>query len=159
MTAPKYDGPALAKAAMRPFPTPSEQIDWKELAAEEWERNNDERETKTASGLLIPQFTTGQRLRAWIKFRGEPAMRLVETPAAFAARWMAFVEDSSQSLVVFHEHEFGQAIFMFREGIKELMYIGVTYPDSTQGRTTPGSIWAGECRCYRYGGPCQPKRD
>lgn len=129
-------------------------IDWKELAADEWAHNNDDRETHTDSGILIPQFTTGQRLRAWIKFRGEPAMRLVETPAAFAARWLAFKQDEAQEVCVFHEHEFGQAIFVFRPGIAELMYIGVTYPDTTQGRTTPGSIWAGECKCWRYGGPC-----
>jgi hypothetical protein len=134
------------------------QIDWKRLADEEWALNDQERETKTNSGLVIPQFTTGQRLRAWIKFRGEPAMRLVETPAAFAARWLAFKQDESQELCVFHEHEFGQAIFVFRPGIPELMYIGVTYPDTSQGRTTPGSIWAHECGCHRYGGPC-PKLD
>ena len=135
------------------------EIDWKQLAAEEWEHNDDDRELKRDSGLIIPTFTTGSKLRAWIKFRGEPAMRLYETPAAMAARWLAFVNDPTQQCVVFHEHEFGQAIFIFREGIGELMYIGVTYPDSTQGRTTPGSIWAGECRCWRYGGPCSKKEN
>jgi hypothetical protein len=132
-------------------------IDWQRLAAEEWERNEDTgRELVRDSGVIVPQFTTGAKLRAWWKIRGEPAMRLYETPAAAAARWQAFVNNPDQQVCVFHEHEFGQAIFFFREAIPNLLYVGATYPDTTQGRTTPGSIWAGECRCARYGGPCRP---
>lgn len=129
-------------------------INWAELAVEEWERNNDDHELIRDSGLIVPQFTTGQKLRSWIKARGEPAMRLYETPAAFTARWMAFKRNPEQEVCVFHEHEFGQAIFFFRESIPDVWYVGATYPDVSQGRTTPGSIWAGECRCAAYGGPC-----
>ncbi len=132
-------------------------IDWAALATEELERSKDPTsEIVRDTGVIIPQFTTGRQLRSWWKFRGEPAMRLVETPAVVAARWLAFIINPEQLLVVFHEHEFGQAIFIFRQGIQELMAIGVTYPDTSQGRTTPGSIWAGECRCAAYGGPCPP---
>lgn len=130
-------------------------IDWAALATEEWERNNDTgSELVRDSGLIVPQFTTGAKLRAWVKFRNEPAMRLYETPAAFAARWMAFLNTPEQECMVAHEHEFGQMILLFREGIPNLWYVGATYPDTSQGRTTPGSIWAGECNCARYGGPC-----
>ena len=134
----------------------AEVIDWAKLAAAEWDRNNEDRELTRESGLVIPQFTTGQRLRAWIKLKGEPAARLYETPAAAMARWQAFRADPEQEVCVFHEHEFGQAIFFFRPSLDQLCFFGVTYPDSTQGRTTPGSIWAGECRCAEYGGPCPP---
>lgn len=134
----------------------AEVIDWPAIADREWLRNNEDRELVRDSGLVIPQFTTGQRLRAWIKVKGEPAMRLYETPAAAAARWMAFKHNPEQDVCVFHEHEFGQAVFFFREAIDQLCYLGVTYPDNTQGRTTPGSIWAGECRCADWGGPCPP---
>jgi hypothetical protein len=129
-------------------------IDWASLAQEEWERNNEDRELTRDSGLIIPTFTTGQKLRAWCKILGEPAMRLYETPAAAMTRWQAFINNPEQEVCVFHEHEFGQAVFFFREAISHLLYLGVTYPDVSQGRTTPGSIWAGECRCAAYGGPC-----
>ncbi len=133
-------------------------IDWGAVAAEEWAANNrDDHEVTTDTGILIPQFTTGRRLRAWLKVRAEPAMRLYETPAAAASRWMAFKATPTQEVCIFHEHEFGQAIFFFREAIQTLEYLGVTYPDTSQGRTTPGSIWAGECPCARYGGPCPPR--
>jgi hypothetical protein len=131
-------------------------IDWQSVATQEWERNNEEREIVSKGGIHIAQFTTGAKLRAWIKIKGEPAMRLYETPAAAAARWMAFKHNPEQEVCIFHEHEFGQVVFFFREAIAELCYLGVTYPDTSQGRTTPGSIWAGECRCAAYGGPCPP---
>lgn len=131
-------------------------IDWAALATEEWDRNNENRETRTASGIHIAQFTTGAKLRAWVKFAGEPAERLYETPAAFGARWLAFKNNPDQECVVFHEHEFGQMVLIFRSGIEHLWKVGATYPDASQGRTTPGSIWAGECRCAAYGGPCPP---
>lgn len=133
-------------------------IDWATLAAEEWARNDEDRtELVRESGVVIPQFTTGQKLRCWIKLISEPAMRLYETPAAAMARWMAFVNNPAQEICVFHEHEFGQAVFFTREAIPHIAHFGVTYPDVTQGRTTPGSIWAGECRCHDFGGPCKPK--
>lgn len=139
----------------RPQGSPSP-IDWEKLAAEEWARNEDSRELVRDSGVIIPQFTTGQKLRAWCKLIGEPAMRLYETPASAMTRWLAFKNNPEQEVCVFHEHEYGQAIFFTREAIPQLCYFCVTYPDSTQGRTTPGSIWAGECRCADYGGPCPP---
>jgi hypothetical protein len=83
-------------------------------------------------------------------------MRLYETPAAFGARWLAFVNDPEQTVMVAHEHEFGQMVLFLRSAIPQLCHIGATYPDTSQGRTTPGSIWAGECGCARYGGPCPP---
>ena len=131
--------------------------DWAAIAEAEWRRNNEDRELVRESGLVIPQFTTGQRLRSWLKIKGEPAMRLYETPAAAAARWQAFKNNPEQEVCVFHEHEFGQMIFFFREALKDILYFGVTYPDTSQGRTTPGSIWAGECRCHDFGGPCPPR--
>ena len=132
-------------------------IDWQKVAANEWARNNEDYEIVRESGVIVPQFTTGSKLRAWIKLKGEPAARLYETPAAAMARWMAFRNNPEQEVCVFHEHEFGQAIFFFRTAIDELAYFGVTYPDTSQGRTTPGSIWAGECRCADFGGPCPKK--
>ncbi len=72
------------------------------------------------------------------------------------SRWMAFKNNPEQEICIFHDHSYGQAMFFFREALDQIMAFGVTYPTTEQGRTTPGSIWAGECRCYRYGGPCPP---
>lgn len=135
-----------------------QRIDWIKLAADEWARNDEERTLTTDSGLVIPQFTTGSKLRCWLKELGEPAWRLYETPAAAMTRWLAFINNPDQEICVFHEHEFGQAVFFTREAIGHISRFGVTYPDSSQGRTTPGSIWAGECRCAAYGGPCPPAK-
>lgn len=127
-------------------------INWAKLAEEEL-ANTVDMETTTQSGLVIPTFG-GARLASWVKFVGEPAMVLLETPAVFATRWMAFRADESQEVCIFHEHTFGQAIFLFREALRGLMYVQCTFPTSIQGRTTPGSFWAGQCQCWRYGGPC-----
>jgi hypothetical protein len=132
-------------------------IDWAALADEERDRA-EKSEVRTDSGIVIVPFTSGSHLRSWVKFRGEPAFRLVETPAQFATRWMAFRNNPAQDVCIVHEHEYGQAVFLFREALDHLMYISVTYPDTSQGRTTPGSIWSGQCECWRYGGTC-PKRD
>lgn len=134
-------------------------IDWAALAAEELEASKHEMEELSSGGIIVPQFTSGQYLRAWIKFRSEPAMVLYETPAMFAARWLAFVNNPEQDAVIFHDHSYGQAFFIFRAAIGELGYVSVTYPQTQQGRTTPGSIWAGSCPCAKYGGPCPPLKN
>jgi hypothetical protein len=127
-------------------------IDWAALAAEELEQDH-QREATTRGGIIVPNFA-GVDLASWVKFAGEPAFVLVETPAQFATRWMAFRDNSEQDVCVFHERTFGQAVFFFRESLRGLMYVQVTFPTSAAPRTTPGSIWAGQCKCWKYGGPC-----
>jgi hypothetical protein len=131
-------------------------IDWAKLAEEELTAEIAE-ETSTPSGIILTPFGGG-RLASWVKFRGEPAQTFVETPAVFATRWMAFRDAPEQAVCIFHEHTYGQAVFIFREALEHLMYVQVTYPTTIQGRTTPGSYWAGQCQCWRYGGPC-PRPD
>jgi hypothetical protein len=127
-------------------------LDWAALAEEERSADR-QREATSRSGIIIPNFA-GVDLASWVKFTGEPAFVLVETPAQFAARWQAFRHNPEQEVCVFHERTYGQATFFFRQALDNLMYVQVTFPTSTPSRTTPGSIWAGECRCWRYGGPC-----
>ena len=119
-------------------------------------------EIQTASGILIP--TPGHGLRAWVKMRGEPAQVLYETPHEFMERYRAFQLqvagwDANRSVglppvLVCHDFAYGQAMFFLPESVGEIAYVGVTYPTTEQGRTTPGSVWAGQCRCGEFGGPC-----
>lgn len=133
-------------------------IDWAGLAAFEMEEARDHpREHTTKSGIAIPAYTTGYRKASWFKLKGEPPQVIVEPPAVAMTRWMAFRDNPDQEVLVFHENQFGQPIFFFREALDQLAYIQVTYPASEQSRTTPGSIWADECPCARYGGPCPPR--
>src|SRR5438045_2773121 len=114
-------------------------LDWAALAAEEVASAHAD-ETRTESGIILGVYG-GARLRSWVKFRGEPAQTFYETPAEFATRWLAFRDDPEQEVCIFHEHAFGQPVFLFREALEHLMYVQVTYPTTEQGRSTPGSIW------------------
>lgn len=130
-------------------------IDWAAVAAEELAGTHVQ-ETVRSSGLVVPLYASGNHLRCWLKVIGEPAQTLYETPAQAISRWLAFKNDPDQEVVIFHDHAYGQAMFFTRDAIGQIAYIGVTFPQTEQGRTTPGSIWAGECQCWRYGGPCSP---
>lgn len=126
-------------------------IDWSALAASE--ELDLRTEFTTDSGLIVPSFG-GTRLASWVKFRGEPAQTFIETPAMFAARWLAFRDDPEQEVVVFHEWAYGQACFFFRAALEQLDYVQVTYPTGAN-LTKPGSVRSGDCPCWRYGGPCK----
>ena len=130
-------------------------IDWATLAAEELAASRTlPQENVRDSGLIVPLYTSSGHLRTWLKIAQEPAMVLYETPAVAMSRWLAFANNPEQQFCIFHDHSYGQAMFYFRSAIPNLCYFGVTYPTTEQGRTTPGSIWAGDCRCWRFGGPC-----
>jgi hypothetical protein len=117
-----------------------------------------------ASGIVLP--TMAGELRSWLKLRAEPAQVLAETPLVFMHRWRDFVmrcEAYEQGgrvglppVLVVHDNTYGQAMFFLPEARDQIAFVGVTYPTTTQARTTPGSIWAGQCPCAEFGGACPP---
>lgn len=107
---------------------------------------------QTRSGIFLPPKPNP---RAWIKIAQEPAQLLVETPVEFARRWSAFMK-SDEELIVFHDFAYGTPIFFFRNAIGMLAFVGITFPTTEQGRTVPGSIYAGQCPCAEWGGTCPP---
>lgn len=102
----------------------------------------------TAGGVYVP--VPEAPLRAWVKPKGEPPIRLYESPAEFIELWTAFKAGDADRLIV-HEHEFGQPMAFFRDA--EISYVGVSYA-TMPGRTTPNSIWLGACPCGSFGGRC-----
>lgn len=85
-------------------------------------------------------------LRAWIKFSGEPALTLFETPQIFTERWLRFVHDSEQEVCWAHQYSEGQAFAIFRPAIPHLWTIGITF-QSTGPRPVARSVWNHKCDC------------
>jgi hypothetical protein len=110
---------------------------------------------KTRSGIFLPPKPDP---RAWIKVEQEPAMMLYETPEVFMDRWVDFIK-SERDFVVFHDFAYGTPIFFFRNAIGHLAFVSITFPTSQQGRTVPGSIYAQQCPCAKWGGACPPPAD
>lgn len=142
------------EADLRRVAVIGESIDWAALAVE-MDREEHPSQSQTKSGIILPVFGSYQP-RAWVKFTGEPAQQYVESPATFAARFMAFRDNPEQEVCVFHEFAYGQAIFLFREALSQLCYVQVTYPSFQSSQKRPGSIFSGDCICARFGGPCPP---
>ena len=110
-------------------------------------------ELRTAAGLIVP--TPEAPLRAWVKLAGEPPQVLYESPQEFIRLWREF-QASDETMLICHDHAYGQAMAFMRNA--QISFVGVTYPTTSQGRTTPGSIWAGQCQCGSFGGRCPDPR-
>ena len=108
-------------------------------------------ETKTPSGLILTSFSAlyGE-LRAWVKFRGEPAQTLYCTPEAFreCLRQLRKMEkegaDTRDLVIAACDHLYGLPQYYPVPMINELVFVGVTHQPKERAKPAPGGIWMGD---------------